>query len=129
MQVDLLMYCFQESLPDSLPPPVSFSPPNAPPISAPEVPILQLTKPQSLPVGPTHLKRCLRFFVKSADESPCGTSLFQAIASSSVLNLKTYRIGAKISSATIGASWAIATIVGSTKFPPLLATTLPPNKI
>lgn len=26
-QVDLLMYCFQESLPDSLPPPVCFSPP------------------------------------------------------------------------------------------------------
>jgi len=26
--------------PDSLPPPVSFSPPKAPPISAPEVPIL-----------------------------------------------------------------------------------------
>ena len=29
------MYCFHESLPDSRPPPVSFSPPNAPPISAP----------------------------------------------------------------------------------------------
>ena len=30
---DLLMYCFQASDPDSLPPPVAFSPPNAPPIS------------------------------------------------------------------------------------------------
>lgn len=27
-QVDLLMYCFQASLPDSLPPPVCFSPPT-----------------------------------------------------------------------------------------------------
>ena len=32
----LLMYCFQASDPDSLPPPVAFSPPNAPPISATE---------------------------------------------------------------------------------------------
>ena len=30
------MYCFQASDPDSLPPPVAFSPPNAPPISATE---------------------------------------------------------------------------------------------
>jgi hypothetical protein len=50
------MYYFQESDPDSLPPPVSFSPPKAPPISAPEVPILQLTIPQSEPAGPTQLK-------------------------------------------------------------------------
>ena len=35
VQVDLLMYCFQASEPDSLPPPVDFSPPKAPPISAP----------------------------------------------------------------------------------------------
>ena len=33
MVKDLLMYCFQASDPDSLPPPVAFSPPNAPPIS------------------------------------------------------------------------------------------------
>ena len=33
MAKDLLMYCFQASDPDSLPPPVAFSPPNAPPIS------------------------------------------------------------------------------------------------
>ena len=30
------MYCFHASDPDSLPPPVAFSPPNAPPISAKE---------------------------------------------------------------------------------------------
>jgi len=56
VQVDLLMYCFQESDPDSLPPPVSFSPPKAPPISAPDVPMLRFTIPQSEPVGPIHLK-------------------------------------------------------------------------
>jgi len=36
-------------LPDSRPPPVDFSPPNAPPISAPEVPMLMLTIPQCEP--------------------------------------------------------------------------------
>lgn len=50
------MYCFQESDPDYLPPPVSFYPPNAPPISAPEGPMLTFTIPQSEPRGPTHLK-------------------------------------------------------------------------
>lgn len=30
VQVDRRMYCFQESEPDSRPPPVSFSPPKAP---------------------------------------------------------------------------------------------------
>jgi hypothetical protein len=72
------MYCFQESLsttninfsvnksnfesekhnylPDSRPPPVSFSPPKAPPISAPLVPIFTLAIPQSEPLGPIHLK-------------------------------------------------------------------------
>src|SRR4030066_5196 len=43
------MYPFQASDPDSRPPPVSFSPPNAPPISAPLVPMLTLAMPQSLP--------------------------------------------------------------------------------
>ena len=47
--VCLLMYAFQASEPDSRPPPVSFSPPNAPPISAPEVPILTFAIPQSDP--------------------------------------------------------------------------------
>ena len=43
------MYAFHASDPDSRPPPVSFSPPKAPPISAPEVPMLTLAIPQSLP--------------------------------------------------------------------------------
>lgn len=47
----LLMYCFHESEPDSRPPPVSFSPPKAPPISAPDVGMLTFTIPQSLPLG------------------------------------------------------------------------------
>ncbi len=42
-QVDRLIYCFHESEPDSLPPPVCFSPPKAPPISAPLVGMLTLT--------------------------------------------------------------------------------------
>ena len=69
--VDLLIYCFHESLPASLPPPVAFSPPwykylyihtyiyiynvvyvpKAPPISAPLVGMLTLTIPQSEPAG------------------------------------------------------------------------------
>lgn len=64
VQVDLRMYCFQLSEPDSLPPPVCFSPPNAPPISAPELPMLTLTMPQSEPCGPTHLKALEMFWVK-----------------------------------------------------------------
>ena len=40
--------------PDSLPPPVDFSPPKAPPISAPDVGIFTLTIPQSEPLGPSH---------------------------------------------------------------------------
>ena len=43
------MYCFHESDPDSRPPPVSFSPPKAPPISAPLVPMFTLAMPQSEP--------------------------------------------------------------------------------
>jgi len=39
------MYVFQASDPDSRPPPVCFSPPNAPPISAPLVPVFTLTMP------------------------------------------------------------------------------------
>jgi hypothetical protein len=54
VQVLRRMYCFQESDPDSRPPPVCFSPPKAPPISAPLVPMLTLTIPQSDPFGPSH---------------------------------------------------------------------------
>lgn len=53
--VERLMYCFQESLPASRPPPVAFSPPKAPPISAPLVGIFTFTIPQSLPCGLHHI--------------------------------------------------------------------------
>ena len=59
VQVDLLMYCFQASEPDSRPPPVDFSPPNAPPISAPEVGMFMLTIPQSDPLGPSHYNKAM----------------------------------------------------------------------
>lgn len=49
--VERRMYCFQESLPASRPPPVAFSPPKAPPISAPFVGMFTFTIPQSLPCG------------------------------------------------------------------------------
>lgn len=50
-QVERRMYCFHESLPASRPPPVAFSPPKAPPISAPFVGMFTFTIPQSLPCG------------------------------------------------------------------------------
>lgn len=61
--VDLLMYCFQASLPDSLPPPVCFSPPNAPPISAPDVDMLTFIIPQSDPLGPIHWKSYVKKYI------------------------------------------------------------------
>lgn len=70
VQVDLLIYYFQESDPDSLPPPVSFSPPKAPPISAPEGPMLTLTIPQSDPKGPVHLNTFLTSLVNKAEDKP-----------------------------------------------------------
>lgn len=89
VQVDLLMYCFQESVPLSLPPPVSFSPPNAPPISAPEVPMLTLTMPQSDPRGPVQRYWFCKFVVNRELLSPYGTELLISIASSKVSNLIT----------------------------------------
>ena len=78
------MYCFQASEPDSRPPPVSFSPPNAPPISAPEVPMLTLAMPQSEPVAERNCSASRRFMVKMDEERPWGTSLWRASASAKV---------------------------------------------
>lgn len=64
------MYYFHESDPLSLPPPVSFSPPNAPPISAPEVLELTLIIPQSDPFGPIHLNTFYMSLVNKLEESP-----------------------------------------------------------
>ncbi|CAN7947386.1 unnamed protein product, partial [Ixodes hexagonus] len=102
--------------------PLTFSPPKAPPISAPLVGMLTLTIPQSDPLGPSHwkqqrtLKTCPRFCVKRLLESPCSTSLFQAMAWSTSWHLSTYTMGANVSRCTTGASWARpVTMVGSTK--------------
>lgn len=72
-QVERLIYCFQESLPLSLPPPVCFSPPKAPPISAPLVGMFTFTMPQSEPFGPIHLKIWPRSFVNKLLDKPCLT--------------------------------------------------------
>lgn len=69
-------------LPDSLPPPVSFSPPKAPPISAPFVGMLTFTMPQSEPAGPVHLKMFAGLDVKRLLDRPCLTELFSAMACS-----------------------------------------------
>ncbi len=92
------MYYFQASDPLSLPPPVSFSPPKAPPISAPEVLELTFIIPQSEPLGPTHLNTFYISFVNKLEDKPYGTPLLYCIAYSKLSNLNTYRIGIKFSS-------------------------------
>src|SRR5438034_3232826 len=67
------MYAFQASEPACRPPPVAFSPPNAPPISAPEVPTLTLAIPQSEPATDSHRSAARRSVVKSPLDKPCGT--------------------------------------------------------
>ena len=95
VQVDLLIYCFQLSEPDYLPPPVYFYPPNAPPIYAPEGPILTLTIPQSEPCGPTHLNALDMFWVNKLLLNPWGTLLLSSIAYSKLEYFWTKRIGQK----------------------------------
>ena len=114
VQVTLLMYCFHESEPDYLPPPVYFSPPNAPPISAPEGPMLTFTIPQSDPRGPIHLQALLMFCVNKLLLKPWLTLLLIYIASYKLENLMTKRIGQKYSSLRNSAFLSAAIIVGST---------------
>ena len=83
------MYAFQASEPDSRPPPVSFSPPNAPPISAPLVPVLTLAMPQSEPAGDRKRSALRSPSVKIALDRPWGTALLAAIASSRSATSKT----------------------------------------
>ena len=64
------MYAFHESDPASRPPPVVFSPPKAPPISAPEVPMLTLAIPQSEPKWERKVSACRIDSVNIADERP-----------------------------------------------------------
>src|SRR5579862_1971052 len=91
------MYCFHASEPDSRPPPVSFSPPKAPPISAPDVPMLTLAMPQSEPEAARKASAVFRLVVKIADDRPCGTSFWSDNASSRVEYFITYRIGENVS--------------------------------
>src|SRR5207249_12265503 len=69
------MYCFQQSLPLSRPPPVCFSRPNAPPISAPLVPVFTFAIPQSLPTALTNFSASRTSLVKIDEVNPCGTLL------------------------------------------------------
>ena len=115
VQVDLRIYCFHESEPFYLPPPVSFYPPNAPPISAPAVPMLACTIPQSEPWGPTHRRSELTFCVKILLLNPWGTLLLRSIAYSRLVILLTNKIGQKYYSWRIGEFLSTSTIVGSTK--------------
>lgn len=89
MLVARRMYDFQASEPDSRPPPVSFSPPNAPPISAPDVPMLTFAMPQSEPSEARNRSASRWSVVKIDDESPCGTPLCSSMASSNVSYART----------------------------------------
>src|ERR1700722_19325121 len=125
--VCLRMYAFHASLPDSRPPPVSFSPPNAPPISAPLVPMLTLAMPQSEPALDRNASADFTFSVKIDDDKPCGTPLCMATASSSFLNGITYRIGANVSVCTTSSEFFNpAMMVGSTKLPGRSVSAAPP---
>src|ERR1700742_1253502 len=108
------MYCFQESEPDSRPPPVSFSPPNAPPISAPEVPMLTLAMPQSEPAYDRNCSASRKLLVMMDDDSPCGTPFCRAMASSIVLYFIRYNIGANVSCCTILKLFSTSAIHGLT---------------
>ena len=102
--VCLRIYTFHASLPLSRPPPVSFSPPNAPPISATQkcqyshwqCRSRYLQKKEIVPL-PADLR-------KIADEKPWGTLLCKSIASSIVLYFNRYKIEVKVSCSTIGKS-------------------------
>jgi hypothetical protein len=100
------MYTFHASEPDSLPPPVSFSPPKAPPISAPEVPILTFAIPQSEPHADKKLSVSERLAENTEEERPCFTLFCILIASQiSPLYLRRYKIGAKVSFCTVAYSF------------------------
>ena len=70
MAKDLLMYCFQASDPDSLPPPVAFSPPNAPPISERKKQLKMILKRSIFKISKN--KKCVSF---SCPKDPLGQKL------------------------------------------------------
>jgi hypothetical protein len=62
---------------------VAFSPPKAPPISAPLGPMFTLAIPQSLPSGERKISASRRSVVMIEEESPGATPFWIAIASAS----------------------------------------------
>ena len=62
------------------PPPVSFSPPKAPPISAPDGPILTLAMPQSEPLADRKDSASRMSRVKMDDARPASTSFCRSMA-------------------------------------------------
>ena len=108
------MYVFHASDPDSLPPPVSFSPPKAPPISAPLVPIFTFAIPQSLPSELRNNSASLMSLVKIELLRPCLTLFCISIASAKFLNLLTYKIGANVSLSISSSTFETSTIAGVT---------------
>ena len=89
--------------------------------------MLTLAMPQSEPALERNASAAFTFWVKIADDRPCGTPLCAWIASSMFLNGITYRIGAKVSVCTTSSEFFNpAMIVGSTKFPGLSVSALPP---
>jgi hypothetical protein len=99
------------------PPLVAFSPPKAPPISAPDVPTFTLAMPQSDPAADSHRSAERTSVVKRLLDRPWGTALLSATASSRLSTSNTCRMGAKISSATTGMSGRERTSAGSTEQP------------
>ena len=79
------MYAFQESDPASRPPPVSFSPPKAPPISAPDVPKLTLAIPQSLPSADRNRSADLQSIGEHGGGEAVGHAVVAALDASSRL--------------------------------------------
>src|SRR5690606_14729386 len=98
------MHALHAPDPDSRAPPVTFSPPTAPRISAPEVPMLTLAMPQSEPAADRNASAARRAVVKIDEDRPCGTAFCIAMASSRLEYFITYRIGAKVSVCTTSAS-------------------------
>ncbi len=75
--------------------------------------MLTLAMPQSLPSGERNFSADLTESVKIADERPCRTPFWMAIAWSSVSTSIRYMIGPNVSSWTMGASAGMRTSVGS----------------
>src|SRR3970040_3209463 len=116
--VCLLIYTFQASDPDSRPPPVSFSPPKAPPVSAPEVPMFTLAIPQSEPTTDKNNSASRKLLVMIADDNPCATPFWIAIASiTSPEYFNKYNTGAKVSCCTISNVFSASAIAGLTEHP------------